>query len=58
MTRVLCGGACVMLLVSAAASVAVSLVHYRQQELIEMTAVVQLTAGTIYDLFFSFPISS
>ena len=47
-----------MLLVSAAASVAVSLVRYRQQELIEMTAVVQLTAGTIYDLFFSFPISS
>ena len=47
-----------MLLVSSAASVAVSLVRYRQQELIEMTAVVQLTAGTTYDLFFSFPISS
>ena len=46
-TRVLCGGACMMLLVSAAASVAVGFVrhHYRQQELIKITAVVQLAAG-------------
>ena len=46
-TRVLCGGGCVMLLACAAASVAVAFVrhHHRQQEWIKITAIVQLAAG-------------
>lgn len=48
-TRVLCGGGCLMLLACAAGCVAVAFVrhHHRQQELIKMTAVVQLAAGKI-----------
>lgn len=43
-----------MLLVSAAASVAVGLVrhHHRQQELIKITAIVQLVAGIRLFFFF------
>jgi hypothetical protein len=46
-TRVLCGGGCVMLLACAAASVAVAFIrhHHRQQEWIKITAIVQLAAG-------------
>ncbi|KAK4016577.1 hypothetical protein OUZ56_031537 [Daphnia magna] len=48
-TRVLCGGGCLMLLACAAGCVAVAFVrhHHRQQELIKMTAVVQLAAASL-----------
>ncbi|KAI9557618.1 hypothetical protein GHT06_017446 [Daphnia sinensis] len=48
-TRVLCGGGCLMLLACAAGSVAVAFVrhHHRQQELIKITAVVQLAAASL-----------
>lgn len=47
-TRVLCGAGCLMLVACAVASLAVGLVrqHHRQQELIKITAIVQLVAGT------------
>ncbi|XP_057366915.1 uncharacterized protein LOC130687747 [Daphnia carinata] len=48
-TRVLCGGGCLMLLACAVGSVAVAFVrhHHRQQELIKITAVVQLAAASV-----------
>ncbi|XP_046646105.1 uncharacterized protein LOC124336369 [Daphnia pulicaria] len=48
-TRVLCGGGCVMLLACAAASVAVAFIrhHHRQQEWIKITAIVQLAAASL-----------